>query len=314
MKSLRVVFMGTPDFAAPCLEALLAAGHEVAAVITQPDRPRGRGRKLSFSPVKACAVEHGLEVLQPEKIKTPEFEQVLQELAPDVMVVVAFGQILSPAILAIPPLGCVNVHASLLPYYRGAAPIHWAVMQGEEKTGVTTMYMDEGLDTGDMILKKEIAISKDVSTGEIHDQLMQEGAVLLQETLALIADGKAPRTKQDHAVSTYAPLLKADIEQLDWTRSAQELHNRIRGLSPWPGAYCRYAGGRLKVWKSRVFEEAAAVGAIPGRIARLSAEGFVVETGDGLLELLEVQPENKRRMKASECACGYSLQPGDRLV
>ena len=139
MKSLRVVFMGTPDFAAPCLEALLAAGHEVAAVITQPDRPRGRGRKLSFSPVKACAVEHGLEVLQPEKIKTPEFEQVLQELAPDVMVVVAFGQILSPAILAIPPLGCVNVHASLLPYYRGAAPIHWAVMQGEEKTGVTTM-------------------------------------------------------------------------------------------------------------------------------------------------------------------------------
>ena len=314
MKSLRVVFMGTPDFAAPCLEALLAAGHEVAAVITQPDRPRGRGRKLSFSPVKACAVEHGLEVLQPEKIKTPEFEQVLQELAPDVMVVVAFGQILSPAILAIPPLGCVNVHASLLPYYRGAAPIHWAVMQGEEKTGVTTMYMDEGLDTGDMILKKEIAISKDASTGEIHDQLMQEGAVLLQETLALIADGKAPRTKQDHAVSTYAPLLKADIEQLDWTRSAQELHNRIRGLSPWPGAYCRYAGGRLKVWKSRVCEEATAVGATPGRIARLSAEGFVVETGDGLLELLEVQPENKRRMKASECACGYSLQPGDRLV
>ena len=314
MKSLRVVFMGTPDFAAPCLEALLAAGHEVAAVITQPDRPRGRGRKLSFSPVKACAVEHGLEVLQPEKIKTPEFEQVLQELAPDVMVVVAFGQILSPAILAIPPLGCVNVHASLLPYYRGAAPIHWAVMQGEEKTGVTTMYMDEGLDTGDMILKKEIAISKDASTGEIHDQLMQEGAVLLQETLALIADGKAPRTKQDHAVSTYAPLLKADIEQLDWTRSAQELHNRIRGLSPWPGAYCRYAGGRLKVWKSRVCEETAAVGAIPGRTARLSAEGFVVETGDGLLELLEVQPENKRRMKASECACGYSLQPGDRLV
>ena len=314
MKSLRVVFMGTPDFAAPCLEALLAAGHEVAAVITQPDRPRGRGRKLSFSPVKACAVEHGLEVLQPEKIKTPEFEQVLQELAPDVMVVVAFGQILSPAILAIPPLGCVNVHASLLPYYRGAAPIHWAVMQGEEKTGVTTMYMDEGLDTGDMILKKEIAISKDASTGEIHDQLMQEGAVLLQETLALIADGKAPRTKQDHAVSTYAPLLKADIEQLDWTRSAQELHNRIRGLSPWPGAYCRYAGGRLKVWKSRVCEETAAVGAIPGRIARLSVEGFVVETGDGLLELLEVQPENKRRMKASECACGYSLQPGDRLV
>lgn len=314
MKSLRVVFMGTPDFAAPCLEALLAAGHEVAAVITQPDRPRGRGRKLSFSPVKACAVEHGLEVLQPEKIKTPEFEQVLRELAPDVMVVVAFGQILSSAILAIPPLGCVNVHASLLPYYRGAAPIHWAVMQGEEKTGVTTMYMDEGLDTGDMILKKEIAISKDASTGEIHDQLMQEGAVLLQETLALIADGKAPRTKQDHAVSTYAPLLKADIEQLNWTRSAQELHNRIRGLSPWPGAYCRYAGGRLKVWKSRVCEEAAAVGAIPGRIARLSVEGFVVETGDGLLELLEVQPENKRRMKASECACGYSLQPGDRLV
>ena len=314
MKSLRVVFMGTPDFAVPCLEALLAAGHEVAAVITQPDRPRGRGRKLSFSPVKACAVEHGLEVLQPEKIKTPEFEQVLRELAPDVMVVVAFGQILSPVILAIPPLGCVNVHASLLPYYRGAAPIHWAVMQGEAKTGVTTMYMDEGLDTGDMILKKEIAISQDASTGEVHDQLMREGALLLQETLALIAEGKAPRTKQDHNVSTYAPLLKADIEQLDWTRSAQELHNRIRGLSPWPGAYCRYAGGRLKVWKSRLCEEAAPAGAIPGRIARLSVEGFVVETGDGLLELLEVQPENKRRMKASECACGYSLQPGDRLV
>nr|WP_320145636.1 methionyl-tRNA formyltransferase [uncultured Anaeromusa sp.] len=314
MKSLRVVFMGTPDFAVPCLEALLAAGHEVAAVITQPDRPRGRGRKLAFSPVKACAVEHGLEVLQPEKIKTPEFEQVLRELAPDVMVVVAFGQILSPAILAIPPCGCINVHASLLPYYRGAAPIHWAIMQGEKKTGVTTMYMDEGLDTGDMILKKEIAILQDASTGDIHDELMQEGARLLQETLALIAEGKAPRTKQDHAVSTYAPLLKAEIEQLDWNHSAQELHNRIRGLSPWPGAYCRYAGGRLKVWKSRVCEEAAAKGAIPGRIARLSVDGFVVETGNGLLELLEVQPENKRRMKASECACGYSLQPGDRLV
>lgn len=312
MRPLRVVFMGTPDFAVPCLEAVLEAGHEVLAVVTQPDRPRGRGRKLAPSPVKECALRHGLEVLQPERIKTAEFEALLRQLAPEVMVVVAFGQILSPAILHIPPLGCVNVHASLLPRYRGAAPIHWAVMEGETQTGVTTMYMDEGLDTGDMILKQTVSIGPEENTGTVHDRLMLAGAQLLRDTLRLMAQGEAPRQPQG-AAATYAPLLTAAVERLDWTRSARELHNQVRGLAPWPGAYCQYEGGRLKIWRTRVCEEYTE-NPRPGRIARLSADGVLVETGRGLLELLEVQPQNKRRMGAAECACGRCLQPGDCLA
>lgn len=312
MKKLRCVFMGTPDFAVPCLAALQAA-HDVAAVVTQPDRPKGRGRKLSAPPVKEFAVNAGIEVFQPEKIKTPEFEARIQALKPDVIVVVAFGQILSGAILETPPLGCINVHASLLPAYRGAAPIHWSIIRGETKTGVTTMFMDRGLDTGDMILRREIDIAKEITTGQLHDALMHMGAEVLMDTLRLLAEGKAPRQAQDDRLSSYAPLLTKEIERIDWSKDAKSVHNLIRGLNPWPGAHCRRGEKIIKVWRGRQAGSGGVLRRSPGEVVSLTEEGFCVETGDGIVELLEVQPASKRRMSAREYAAGYGIQLGDRL-
>lgn len=309
---MRLVFMGTPAFAVPSLEAVLAAGHEVAAVVTQPDRPKGRGGRLQASPVKQTALAHGLPVLQPERVRRPAAVAELAALGADCFVVVAFGQILPRAVLEQPRFGCINVHASLLPRYRGAAPIHWAVMNGESETGITTMWMDEGLDTGDMLLKTRLPIGPDETTGELHDRLAAAGAELLVASLALIEQGKAPREPQNDGDATYAPLLRPEHERIDWTRSAHAVHNQIRGLCPWPGAYTASPAGRLKVWQSRRGDGPAANTA-PGTVVAVTADGIWVQCGDGSVCLTEVQPENKRPMAAAAFANGYRVEPGWRL-
>ena len=324
--------MGTPDFAVPSLRALVKAGHEVVGVFTQPDRPAGRGKKLKPSPVKVAAEELGLAVFQPDKIKTPEGIQQLRSLAPDGIIVVAYGQILSREILQMPSKGCINVHASLLPSYRGAAPIHWAVMKGETRTGVTTMLMDEGLDTGDILLKREVLISDEATTGEIHDKLAVLGGELLIDTLKELEVGSLnpiPQTGE----SNYAPLLKREHERLDWSHRADELHHQIRGLNPWPGAFATFRGENLKIWRStpflhtdkdsdaegRKFEprtsnlEPRDMAADPGQILQVLEDSLVVQTGDGVLRVQEVQPAGKRAMTARDFFNGRHGQVGEKL-
>jgi len=314
--------MGTPDFAVPALRALVSGGHEVVGVFTQPDRPAGRGKNLKPSPVKVVAEELGLAVFQPEKIKTPEGIHQLRALAPDGIIVVAYGQILSREILQLPSKGCINVHASLLPAYRGAAPIHWAVMKGETCTGVTIMLMDEGLDTGDMLLKREILISNEATTGEIHDELATLGGELLIDTLNGLEMGRVTATPQT-GNSNYAPLLKREHERLNWASKATELHHQIRGLNPWPGAFATFRGENLKIWRStpllRMNKDLEPEGlskvatADPGQILQVSEEGLAVQTGDGVLQILEVQPAGKRAMPARDFFNGRHGQIGERL-
>ena len=319
---MRLVFMGTPDFAVPALRALVSGGHDVVGVFTQPDRPSGRGKKLKPSPLKVAAEELGLAVFQPEKIKTPEGIQQLRALAPDCIIVVAYGQILSREILQMPSRGCINAHASLLPAYRGAAPIHWAVMMGETHTGVTTMLMDEGLDTGDMLLKREVLISNEATTGEIHDKLAVLGGELLIDTLNELKMGSLIATPQT-GISNYAPLLKREHERLDWSRRAVELHDQIRGLNPWPGAFATFRGENLKIWRSTPFllpdqdleTEALskAATADTGQILQVLEDSLVVQTGDGVLRILEVQPAGKRTMPARDFFNGRHGQVGEKL-
>lgn len=311
MEPISVVFMGTPDFAVPCLEMLCTQNYRIKAVITQPDRPRGRGQKLVVSPVKACAMEHDLPILQPQKIKTPEFETLLEELNPDLIVVVAFGQILSKRILDIPRLGCINVHASLLPKYRGAAPLHWSVINGETKTGVTTMFMDEGLDTGDMLLTAEMDITEQTTTGEVHDTLQAMGADVLAETIQRLIAGTVIRRPQNSDEATYAPLLTKELERIDWTKDARAIHNLIRGLNPWPGSYTMLRNKRLKLWQSEVANEVTNEAA--GTIIRVDGERILVATGSGVLALTNVQPEGKKRMVAGDFARGHQIQAGEIL-
>lgn len=322
---MRIVFMGTPDFAVASLEAIVAAGHDVAAVVTQPDRPRGRGGRLQASPVKQAAVAHGLPVLQPVRVRRPAAVAELAALDADCFVVVAFGQILPPAVLDLPRYGCINVHASLLPAYRGAAPIHWAVMNGETETGITTMWMDEGLDTGDMLLRTTTPIGPDETTGDLHDRLAVAGARLLVESLRLVADGQAPREPQDDALATYASLLLPEHELIDWSRPAQAVHDQVRGMCPWPGAYTQTADGRLKVWRTALGGGGSGVGGsdaggpadsrpvVPGTVVSVEGTGIWVQCGDGPVCLTEVQPQNKRAMAASAFANGYRIEPGARF-
>ncbi|SFL87302.1 methionyl-tRNA formyltransferase [Pelosinus propionicus] len=312
MSKLRVVFMGTPDFAVPCLDALVKGEYNVVAVVTQPDRPKGRGQKLAESPVKQAAISYKIPVLQPNKVKDPGFQDVLFSLKPDIIVVVAFGQLLPKMLLDLPPLGCINVHASLLPLYRGAAPIHWSIIKGDKVTGVTTMFMDIGMDTGDMILKEKVSISEMDTTGDIHDKLKNIGAKVLSETMKLIVDKKAPRLAQNNEEATYASMLTRELERINWQEPAVAIHNLVRGLNPWPGAYCFYQDKNLKIWQTRIYPTDDIV-TQSGRIAKITAEGFVVETRQGLLEILEVQPASKRRMRAIDFICGYGLRVGDIL-
>lgn len=305
MKKFRTIFMGTPDFSVPCL-ARLAEITEIIGVVTQPDKPRGRGQKLTPSPVKAFAMEKGFTVYQPAKIKTEEFTRILKDLHPDLMVVVAFGQILSQQILDIPAYGCINVHASLLPRYRGAAPIQWSVINGEKLTGVTTMFMDAGLDTGDMLLKTEVPITEDMIAEELHDALMEAGADLLVKTVAKIADGTIQRIHQADADSNYAPMLSKETGHIDWTKPAWDIHNLVRGLNSWPGAYSILQGKTFKIWRTRVADAEAVCE--PGEILELTKQGFLAGTGKGILEILEIQAPNKKKMAASDYVRGHGLE------
>jgi methionyl-tRNA formyltransferase len=304
---LRVVFMGTAPFAVPCLQAVAAAGHEILSVVSQPDRPHGRGMKLQPTPVKAAALDLGLPVLQPEKASQPEFIDQLRELAPQVLVVVAYGQILRPAVLEIPPLGAINVHGSLLPELRGAAPIQWSIIRGYTETGVTTMFMDAGMDTGDMILKTTTPIEPEDTAGALAERLAPLGANLLRETLELLESGAAPREPQDSASATYAPMLKREDGAIRWEESADEIRCRIHGCNPAPGAFARREGSVVKLWRARSVDSLGSERA--GTI--VSTAPLTIRTGRGALELLEVQPESRGRLSGEEFARGYRLQPGE---
>jgi methionyl-tRNA formyltransferase len=304
---LDLVFMGTAAFASPCLRAVVEAGHAVKAVVSQPDRPHGRGMKLQPSPLKATALDLGLPVLQPEKASDAAFIAELGALRPQVIVVVAYGQILRRAVLNLPPLGCVNVHGSLLPELRGAAPIQWAIIRGYAETGVTTMFMDRGMDTGDMILSAPLPISPEDTAGTLGERLAPLGAALLVETLARIEAGTAPRTPQDPERATYAPMLSREDGAIRWHESATAIRNLIHGCNPAPGAYARRAAGPVKVWRAEVAE--SATGAAPGTV--LDAEGLVISTGSGALRLLEVQPENRARLDGATFRRGYRVAAGE---
>lgn len=307
---MRIVYMGTPDFAVGCLETLIQAGHDVVGVVTQPDRPKGRGKKLQPPPVKLIAEKYDIPVYQPEKIKTPEFISQLKELAPELIVVVAYGKILPAEILYLPPLGCVNVHASILPKYRGSAPIHWAIINGERETGITTMYMNEGMDTGDMILTATTTIGDNDTVGELHDRLAVLGAELLAETVILIEQGNAPRTPQNEAEATYAPMLKREHELINWQQSAKRLHNQIRGMNPWPGTYTTWQGKMLKIWRAEALTHHTAQR--PGTVVADNGE-IIVQTGHGCLALYEVQLQGGKRLATKDFLCGNKIDIGTSL-
>ena len=307
---LRTVFMGTAPFAVPSLEALLRAGHLVSAVVTQPDRPQGRGRQLRPSAVRTAALDAGIAVLQPEKASAPDFVAELRALEPELIVVVAYGQILRPAVLDLPPLGCVNVHGSLLPELRGAAPIQWSVINGDRETGVTTMFMDPGMDTGDIILQATEPIHPTDTAGALGERLAPLGADLLLESLRLIEAGDAPRNPQNGEHATYAPMLKRDDGAVHWSDAAFSIRNRIHGCNPAPGAFALRAGAVVKIWRAELVEQAA-TGA-PGEVVELTAEGPVLATGTRALRILEAQPESRARTTGAELARGLRMVTGER--
>lgn len=311
---MRIVFMGTPDFAVGSLQALCESGkHEILAVVTQPDRPKGRGNKLLQTPVKEYALEQGLTVFQPQKVKTPEFVELLHELQPELIVVAAFGQFLSKEILELPKYGCINVHASLLPKYRGAAPIQYAIIKGEKESGVTIMQMDIGMDTGAMLDKVVVPIAENTTMGELHDALREQGAALLLEVIDKIATGTAVAEPQDDAQATYATLLDRSMEHIDWSKTAQEVHNLIRGFNPAPSTFTKLPNGKnLKIWGSKMTDKSSAAAA--GTVIETGKHSFFVACGEGVLEITEVQPESKKRMPAQVFLNGRGVQEGDLLA
>jgi methionyl-tRNA formyltransferase len=308
---MRLVFLGTPAFAVPSLEACLAAGHEVAAVLTQPDRPRGRGQQPAFSPVKQAALRLGLAVHQPERVRRPEVVDLLAAIGARAMVVVGYGQIIPPSIIGLPPLGIVNVHASLLPKYRGAAPIQWAVANGETVTGVTTMKIDAGLDTGDILLARETVVGPDETAVELSERLAGMGARLLVETLAGLEAGTVAPRPQDSSQASLAPLLKKEDGAIDWSRPALEIHNRARGFQPWPGAYTSFRGQALNIWKTRVADETAS--AAPGTVVSARRRMLVACGGRSCLELVELQLEGRKRMPAGDFLNGQRVNENEIL-
>lgn len=311
---MRIVFMGTPDFAVGSLQALCESGkHEIMAVVTQPDRPKGRGNKLLQTPVKEYALAQGLTVYQPQKVKTPEFVELLHELQPELIVVAAFGQFLSKEILELPKYGCINVHASLLPKYRGAAPIQYAIIKGEKESGVTIMQMDIGMDTGAMLDKVVVPIAENTTMGELHDALREQGAALLLEVIYKIATGTAVAEPQDNEQATYATLLDRSMEHIDWSKTAQEVHNLIRGFNPAPSTFTKLPNGKsLKIWGSKMTDKSSAAAA--GTVIETGKHSFFVACGEGVLEITEVQPESKKRMPAQVFLNGRGVQEGDLLA
>ena len=310
---MRIVFMGTPEFALPSLKMLVNEGYEVSAVVTQPDKPKGRGNKLTPPPVKEYALDKGIAVLQPEKVRTKDFAKTLYTINPDLAVVVAYGKILPPEVLGVPRLGCINVHGSLLPKYRGAAPMQWAIINGEKTTGVTTIFMDAGMDTGDILLKREVEIPDDMTAGELHDKLSGIGAETLRDTLRRIEEGTLVRMPQCDGEATYAPMLKKDAGAIDWNKPSQEIHNLVRGTNPWPGAFTFYNGWRLRIWKTRTAETSPERVNIfkAGTICSCGREGIMVAAGRGMVNILEIQFDCGRKMGVEEC--WHNFREGETL-
>jgi methionyl-tRNA formyltransferase len=309
---MRLIFMGTAGFACPTLRQLQASSHQIAAVVTQPDRPRGRGQQLAQSPVKTLALVHGLPVLQPATLRS---QAVLDELAgwhPDVIVVVAYGNILPAAVLALPPYGCLNLHASLLPKYRGPAPINWALIQGETCTGYTIIQMDAHVDTGPMLWSEACPITADDDAISVAERLAEAGALGMLNVLTGLAQGTLTPQPQPEEGASRAPKLTRELGQIDWRQSATTLHNRIRGLVPWPGASAMYHGLEVKIWRAAVLDESSSLP--PGTVTALTPEGFCLACGSQQLVLLELQPANRRRMSARDFVQGYRLQQGDRFA
>lgn len=310
---MRVVFMGTPDFSVPALQKLIEEKHEVIGVVTQPDKPKGRGKTVQFTPVKELAVTYGIPVYQPNRIKgNEEFYEEMKALNPDVIITIAFGQILPKEILELPQYGCVNVHASLLPKYRGSAPIQWVILDGETETGITTMMMDTGIDTGDMLLKEVVKLDEKETGGSLHDKLSVLGGNLLIETLKQIEAGTIKRIPQGEAKSKYAKMLTKDLGKIDFARSAVEIERLIRGLNPWPSAFTSLHGKTLKIWDANVVE--GTENAKPGEVIAVDKFSFTVMTGDKALEIMEMQLEGKKRMTTEAFLRGYKVEKGEILA
>ena len=308
---MRIVFMGTPDFSVGALEALVEAGHKVVAVVTQPDKPKGRGKEMQQTPVKECALKYNIPVFQPVKIKTPDAVEVLRSYEADLFVVAAFGQILSKEILDMPKYGCVNIHASLLPKYRGAAPIQWAILDGEKETGVTIMQMNEGLDTGDMLTKVVVPI-EDTDTGEsLFDKLAEAGAKLMVETIPQIEAGTLHPQSQDDSLSTYAKMIKKEMGQIDWKKEAVVLERLVRGMNSWPSAYTHFNGKTLKIWEACV--EKSEMTEIPGTVVEVTKNEIKVQTGKDLLVLKQIQLEGKKTMDVAAFLLGNKVEKGTVL-
>lgn len=306
---MRVIFMGTPDFAAASLKALIDAGHEIQAAVTQPDKPKGRSGELSPSPVKVLAEKNGIKVYQPVKVREKEFVEVLEGYKPDVIVVVAFGQIIPESILNIPKYGCINVHGSLLPKYRGAAPIQWAMLDGEKETGITTMLMDKGLDTGDMLIKRVVRIEEDETSGTLFEKLMKLGAEALTDTLSGLEKGELIPEKQGESPTDYARMLTKSMGIIDFNNTAAKLDCFVRGMNPWPSAYTVLNGKTLKIWAAKPIEMKGEA----GMVLEVRKDSFVIACGEGALEILEVQLEGKKRMSAGEFLKGTKLAAGQRF-
>ncbi len=305
--------MGTPEFAVPSLEMLINEGYKVIAVVTQPDKPKGRGKKLAAPPVKEFALEHSIPVLQPEKIKTPEFVEEIRKLAPDLLITAAYGKIISKEMLDIPPLGCINVHGSLLPAYRGAAPIQWSIINGEKVTGITTMFTDVGLDTGDMLLKREIEIGCDMTAGELHDAMAVLGAQVLKETLIELKNGTLVRKPQDDSLSSYAPIITKEVGHIDWNKTAQQIHDLVRGTNPWPGAYTYLNESKMRVWKTSISNLENNKSHCPGEIVKVDDNGLQVKCSDGYILINELQFDSSKRMKVSDYLRGHKISIGEKL-
>lgn len=317
---MKIVFMGTPDFAVGALEAIVKAGHEVAAVVTQPDKPKGRGKEVQMTPVKLCALRHGIEVLQPVKVREPEQVEKLARFQADIFIVAAFGQLLPEEILRLPKYGCVNIHASLLPKYRGAAPIQWAILNGEKETGITIMQMDKGLDTGDMLMKCAVPVEEKETGESLHDKLCEAGARLIVEALPKIENGELVPEKQKEEEASYVGMLKKSLGLIDWTKDAVSIDRLVRGLNSWPSAYTYYNKKSLKIWESEPVEEEADGGQKPGetgrkagRIERVEKDAFYVRTGGGILKVTAVQLEGKKRLPVKEFLLGYPMEKGIEL-
>ncbi|MEJ8544475.1 methionyl-tRNA formyltransferase [Brevibacillus borstelensis] len=314
MKDVRILFMGTPDFAVPCLEALIAEGYTIVAAVTKPDRPVGRKQVMTPPPVKEAALRHGIPVLQPEKIKAPEALEEVLSLRPDLIVTAAYGQILPKQLLDAPRLGCINVHASLLPKYRGGAPIHKAIIAGEKESGVTIMYMVEALDAGDMLSKVAVPIEERDTAGTLFEKLSAEGAKLLVKTLPGLLAGEIVPEPQDHERATFAPTIKRSEEKVDWTKAAEDVYNQVRGLNPWPVAFTTYQGKSWKIWRVEK-HSSTSQSAEPGTIIGLEQDGLVIACGSGAVKITELQPEGKKRMSALDFlrGAGGSLEIGTKV-